>query len=112
MERPCLHRPQPPTLSQLGIDRPWAYLSNGTRLTSRSCILQRETLLGEHTTVPICLCSGKHRLPISHIALCTTRAKNFLGCLWLRGHCCLAGVLLSLKPTPNGFSFGEKADWA
>ena len=112
MKRPCLHRPQQPTLSQLGRDPPRADLSKGTRLTSRSCILQRGTLLGEQSTAPMRLCSGKHRLPISHIALCTTRAKNFLGCLWLRGHCCLAGVLLSLKPTPNGFSFGEKADWA
>ena len=40
------------------------------------------------------------------------RAKEALGCLWLRGHCCFAGGLVSLKPTPNEFSFWEKADWA
>ena len=42
----------------------------------------------------------------------TLGPKKALGCLWLRGHCCLAGGLLSLKPTPNEFSFWEKADWA
>ena len=40
------------------------------------------------------------------------RAKEGLGCLWLRGHCCLAGGLRSLKSTPNVFSFAEKADLA
>ena len=75
-------------------------------------MLQRESVFGSQTPALRYVSTGKPRGPISHIALCTTRAKNFLGCLWLRGHCCLAGVLLSLKPTPNGFSFGEKADWA
>ena len=40
------------------------------------------------------------------------KAKEGLGCLWLRGHCCLAGGLRSLKSTPNVFSFAEKADLA
>ena len=40
------------------------------------------------------------------------RAKEGLGCLWLRGHCCLAGGLRSRKPTPNVFSFAEKAHLA
>ena len=35
-----------------------------------------------------------------------------LGCLGLRGHCYLAGGLRSWKPTPNVFSFKEKADLA
>ena len=40
------------------------------------------------------------------------RAKEGLGCLWLRGPCCMAGGLLGIKPTPNVFSNGEKADVA
>ena len=40
------------------------------------------------------------------------RAKEGLGSLWLRGHCCLAGGLGSWKPTPSVFSFAEKADLA
>ena len=112
MKMPCLHRPQQPTLSQLGRDPPRAALSKGTRLTSRSCILQRRTLLGEQSTAPMRLCSGKHRLPISHIALCTTRAKNFLGCLWLRGHCCLAGGVRSWKRSAKVFSLAVNADLA
>ena len=39
-------------------------------------------------------------------------AKEGLGFIWLRGHCCLAGGLRSWKPTPNVFSFAEKADVA
>ena len=35
-----------------------------------------------------------------------------LGCLWLRGHCCLAGGLRRWKPTPNVFSFAEKDEEA
>ena len=34
------------------------------------------------------------------------------GCLWLRGSCCLAAGLRDVKPIPNMFSFGEKADVA
>ena len=44
--------------------------------------------------------------------LASHRAKEGLGCLWLRGHCCLAGGLRSLKSTPNVSSFAEKADLA
>ena len=40
------------------------------------------------------------------------KAKEGLGCLWLRGHCCLAGGLPSSTPTPNVFSFVEKDDLA
>ena len=40
------------------------------------------------------------------------RAKESLGFLWLRGHCCMTRGLRGLKPTPNVFSFGEKADVA
>ena len=38
------------------------------------------------------------------------RAKEVLGCLLLPGHCCLAGGLLSWKPSPNVFYFVEKQD--
>ena len=40
------------------------------------------------------------------------RAKEGLGCLWLRGCCCFAGGLPGLKPTPNMFFLGEKFDLA
>ena len=38
--------------------------------------------------------------------------KEGLGCLWLRGHCCLAGGLRSWKATPNLFSFTQKTNLA
>jgi len=40
------------------------------------------------------------------------RVKEGLGYLWIRGPCCMVGGLHSLKPTPNMFSFMEKADVA
>ena len=57
------------TLSQLGRESRRAYLSNGTKLASRSCILQRETVLGEQTSAPMRFGSGSQRLPSSHLAL-------------------------------------------
>ena len=48
----------------------------------------------------------------SHLALSSALAQEGLGCLWLRGPCCLVGGLRRLKPTPNLFSFREKADLA
>ena len=74
--------------------------------------MQRETGLGEQTSAPMRPGSGSQRLPSSHLALGSPRAKEGLGCLWLRGPCCLAGGLRTLKPTPNVFSFTERADLA
>ena len=53
MKRPCGLRPQPPTLSQLGRDPPRASLRNGRNLTPRSCILQKENVLGKKTSAPM-----------------------------------------------------------
>ena len=50
------------------------------------------------------LCSGIQPQP--------HRAKEGLGCIWLRVPCCMAGGLHGLKLTPNVFSFREKADLA
>ena len=87
-----------------------SYLRNGTKRASRSCMLQRETVLGEQTSAPKRLGSGSQRLPSSHLDLCSHRGKERLGSLWLRGHCCLAGLLRSLQPTANVFSLAEKAE--
>ena len=112
MKKPCWPWPLQPRHGQLGRDPPRAFLRNGTKRASRSCILQRETGLGEQTSAPMRLGSESQRLSSSQLALGPHRAKEGLGCLWLRGHCCLAGGLRSLKPTPNVFSYGEKADLA
>ena len=70
-------------------------------------------MLREATSAPMRLCSGKQHLPSSLTwPYAPLRAKEGLGCLGLRGRCCLAGGLRGLKPTPNVFSFGEKADLA
>ena len=89
-----------------------SYLRNGTNRASRSCMLQRETVLGEQTSAPMRPGSVSQCLPCSHLGLAPHKAKEGMGCLWLRGHCCLAGGLRSWKPTPNVFSYGEKADLA
>ncbi len=75
-------------------------------------MLQRETGLGEQTSAPMRLGSTSDRLPTSHLGLGSPQGQGGVGCLWLRGHCCLAGGLRSWKPTPNVFFFDEKADFA
>ena len=71
-----------------------------------------ETVLGEQTTAPMRLCSGSNACLVLPQPFTPHRAKEGEGCLWLRGQCCLAASFRRLKPTPNMFSFGEKADWA
>ena len=51
-------------------------------------------------------------MPSSHLALCSHRAKEVMGCLWLLGPYCMAGGLLGHKPTKIVSSCGEKADVA
>ena len=38
--------------------------------------------------------------------------KDGLGCLWLRGPCCISGGLHGLTTSPNVFSCGKKAEFA
>ena len=62
-QRPSAPRPQPCTLSQLGRSAPRPLRSDGPKRASGSCILQRETLLGQHTTASTCLGAGnQHKL--------------------------------------------------
>ena len=69
MKKPCWPWPFQPPHSQLGRAPPRPYLRNGTKRASRSCILQRETVLGEQTSAPMRLGSGSQRLPSSPLAL-------------------------------------------
>ena len=72
--------------------------------------MQRETGLGEQTSAQCVLAQDRSACLVLLWPYGEHRAKEGLGCLWLRGHCCLAGGLRSLKSTPNVFSFAEKAD--
>ena len=60
-QRPSAPRPQPCPLSQLGRSAPRPLRTDGPKLASGSCILQRESLLGQQTTAPTRLGSGKQR---------------------------------------------------
>ena len=62
---PSGRRPQQPSRNQLGSSAPRPHLKLCSKLHSRSCILERETLLREQTTAPMRLCSAKQRLPFS-----------------------------------------------
>ena len=63
--RPSAPRPQPCPLSQLGRSAPRPRRTDGPKQSSGSCILQRETLLGQQTTAPTRLGSRKQRKPFS-----------------------------------------------
>ena len=63
--RPSAPRPQPCPLSQLGDTALRPRRTEGPKQSSGSCILQRETLLGQQTTAPTRLGSRKQRKPFS-----------------------------------------------
>ena len=67
--RPSAPRAQPCPLSQLGRSVPRPRPTDGPKRASGSCILQRETLLGQQTKSPRRLGSGKQRKPFSPQAL-------------------------------------------
>ena len=67
--------PQPSPLSQLGRSALRTRGSDGPKRASGSCILQRESLLGQQTTAPTRLGSGKQRKPFSPPALCSPNGK-------------------------------------
>ena len=67
--RPSAPRPQPCPLSQLGRSASTSPRNGDPKRASWSCILQRETLLGQQTTALTRLCSGKQRKPFSPQAL-------------------------------------------
>ena len=79
MKKPCLQWPKQPTRSLLGRDPPRAYLRSGPKRASRSCILQRETVLGDQTSAPMRLGSGSRRWPSSHLALCSPEGQGGAG---------------------------------
>ena len=70
LKRPCVHWPQHPTSRQLGRDPARAHLRKGTNLASGSCIRETETLLGQPSSAPMRVCSGKQRFPFSPLVLC------------------------------------------
>ena len=63
--RSSVPRPQPCPLSQLGRSAPRPHHTERPKRASGSCILQRETLLGQQTTAPTRLESRKQRKPFS-----------------------------------------------
>ena len=71
LKRSCVHCPQHHSLRQLGRDPPRAPLRNGTKLASRSCICESESLLGKPSSTPMRVCSGKQCLLVSPLALCS-----------------------------------------
>ena len=69
-KRPFVHWPQHTIFRQLGRDPPRAHLRKGTKLSSGSCIHESETLLGNPSSAPMPVCSGKQRSQVSPIANC------------------------------------------
>jgi len=95
-------RPQTCPLSQLGRSGLRPRRTDGPKRASGSCIVQRESLLGQPTTAPTRLGSGKQRKPFSPPALRSPEGKAGRGCPWLPGPCCFAGGLRSRNPLPTG----------
>ena len=114
LRRPSSPRPQQCPASQAGLHSteapaPQRHQTSSWRLQSAK---GQEKVLGQHTPAPPRLCSGKQRKPFLHPARHSPSGKAGLGCLWLPGPRCFVGVLRSLKPTLNVFSFTGKQDLA
>ena len=77
--RPSAPRPQPCPLSQLCRSAPRPRGTDGPKRASGSCIVQRESLLGQPTTAPMRLGSGKQRKPFSPPAPQLSRGQSKAG---------------------------------
>ena len=100
--RPSAPRPQPCPLSQLGRSAPRPRRTDGPKRASGSCIVQRESLLGQPTTAPTCLGSGNNASRFRHRPSAVTSAKPggaAPGCL---GPAALLGVSGPQNPLPTG----------
>ena len=75
-----MHWPRNPIFRQLGRFPPRAHHRKGTKLASRSCIHESETLLVKRSSAPIRVCSGNQRFPISPLDLSLPWARR----VWLR----------------------------
>ena len=74
--KPSAPRPQPCPLSQLGRSAPSPRRTDGPKRASGCCIVQRESHLGQPTTAPTCLGSGKQRKQFSPPPSALQRAKR------------------------------------
>ena len=71
LKRPCVHWPQHPTLCHRGSDPARLDLRKGTKLAYGSCFRESETLLGNPSSAPMRVCSGKQRFLVSPLAHCS-----------------------------------------
>ena len=100
--RPSVPRPHPCPLSQLGRSAPRPRRTDGPKRASGSCILQRETLLGQQTTAPTRLGSRKQRKPFLPPALRSPSGELGDGCPGSLGPAALPGVSGARNPHPTG----------
>ena len=100
--KPSAPRPQPCHLSQLGRSAPRPRPTDGPKQSSGSCILQRETLLGQQTTAPTRLGSRKQCRPFSPPAPRSPYGEKGLGCPGSLGPAALLGVSGVRNPLPTG----------
>ena len=100
--RPSAPRPQPCTLSQLGRSAPRPRRTDGPKRPSGSCILQRESLLGQQTTAPTRLGSGKQRKPFSPWHSALPRAKQGGAAPGSLGPAALLGISGARNAIPTG----------
>ena len=100
--RPSGPRPKPSPLSHLGRSSPRPRRTDGPKGASGSCIVQRESLLGQPTTAPTRLGSGKQRKPFSSRPSALQRAKRCRAAPGSLGPAAVLGVSGARKPLPTG----------
>ena len=106
-----MQRPQQPTLSQLRRD-PLLAVSATAQNPPREAEFCKPKVSSGNQPQPQCVFAQEN-----NACLVLTwpsgehGTKDGLGCLWLRGPCCISGGLHGLTTSPNVFSCGKKAEF-
>ena len=94
------------------MEPPSGDLSNGTKSLLEAAFCELKLCSGNQPQPQCVFAQESNACLVLTWPYAPHRAKEGLGCLWLRGCCCFAGGLPGLKPTPNMFFLGEKFDLA
>ena len=118
LERPCLHRPQQPNLSQLGRDPARADLSNGTKLALEAAFCEPKLCSGNQPQPQCVFAQESNACLVLTWPFAPHRAKEVLGCLWLLGpaawwvHSVARNPLQTCSPLGRWLIWQEKAWFA
>ena len=106
-----MHWTQNPTLCHRGSNPARVDLRKGAKLASGSCFRESETLLGQPSSAPMRVCSGKQRVLVSPLGLCLHYGQGRSGlppAPWAMVLCCWS---LELETNSKRALLQEEGGW-